>query len=308
MAGRRGLFRYTRFDAVPALGAAANLALLVGTFLGFHVLPAGILAAAFCAIVLCYCWNVQSISHNFIHNAFFTSVWMNRVFSVLESVAIGIPQTIYHHYHLNHHFGDNDAPGADGTTKDWGSTYRHGKNGKPEPLWSYCLIGFFRFEVGPCFRMILRNGHKHVLLLVAESLALAVYWLVMLVVDWRYFVFFYVPSYYLGWVLVYAHTYFLHYGAEPGNLYANSVSSYHRPYNWIFFNNGYHQEHHWDPKAHWTQMRDVRQEILPQMIANRTRFLRGPHLTVLVEDWLNRKNAAQSLSHQDNAPERRSAA
>jgi hypothetical protein len=91
-------------------------------------------------------------------------------------------------------------------------------------------------------------------------------------------------------------------------LYANSVSSYHRPYNWIFFNNGYHQEHHWDPKAHWTQMRAVRQEILPRMIANRTRFLRGPHLTVLVEDWLNRKNAARLLSHKDNAPNIRSAA
>jgi fatty acid desaturase len=109
--------------------------------------------------------------------------------------------------------------------------------------------------------------------------------------DWRYLLFFYLPSYYLGWVLIYAHTYTMHYGAKPGNYYANSVSSYHRLYNWLFFNNGYHQEHHWDPKAHWTTMPRVRQEILPQMIANGTPTLRGPHITVFVERWRSDKSA-----------------
>ena len=36
----------------------------------------------------------------------------------------GVPQIIYHHYHLNHHWGDNDAKGPDGTTRDWSSTSR----------------------------------------------------------------------------------------------------------------------------------------------------------------------------------------
>ena len=290
----RRLFRYSAYDAIPALGAIVHTALLVGTFALFHHLPAWLLGLAFCVIVFTYCWNVQSISHNFIHNAFFTSAWLNRAFSLLESVAIGVPQTIYYYYHLNHHWGDNDAKGPDGTTKDWGSTYRHGKGNAPEPFWSYCLIGFLRFELGPCFRMIRRNGRKHVLLLVAESLVLGSFWLAMLILDWRYLVCFYLPSYYLGWVLTYAHTYVLHYGAQPGNYYANSVSSYHRLYNWIFFNNGYHQEHHWDPKAHWTVMPRVKQEILPHMIASRTRILRGPHITLFVEEWLQRRRAQQA--------------
>jgi fatty acid desaturase len=135
----------------------------------------------------------------------------------------------------------------------------------------------------------------------------------MLILDWRYLVCFYLPSYYLGWVLTYAHTYALHYGAQPGNYYANSVSSYHRLYNWIFFNNGYHQEHHWDPKAHWTAMSRVRQEILPHMVANRTRMLRGPHITLFVEEWLQRRwaqraarrcatRAAPSTASQEQRP------
>jgi fatty acid desaturase len=302
MATRRLVFRYTPFDVLLVLGSVGTFALLVCSLLWFHSLPAWAVAVAFAGLVFCYCWNVQSISHNFIHNPFFTSDWLNRAFSVLETLVMGVPQTIYHHYHLNHHFGDNDAPGPDGTTKDWGSTYRHGKNGQPEAFWSYCLIGFFRFELGPCFRMIGRWGRKHVILVTVESLALAAMWLGMFLVDWRYFVAFYLPSYYLGWVLTYAHTYALHYNAKPGNYYANSVSSYHRLYNWVFFNNGYHQEHHWDPKAHWTRMGEVHHEILPQMIANGTRVIRGPHITVFLEDWLNRKQATRnSDSHTARA-------
>jgi fatty acid desaturase len=290
MAARPEVFRYSGYDALPALCAVGNVALLLGSFLAFDVLPGWAVAVLFAAVAVCYCWNVQSISHNFIHNPFFVRERMNRLFGVLESVAMGIPQTIYHHYHLNHHYGDNDAPGPDGTTKDWGSTYRHGKGGKPESFWGYCLIGFFRFELGPCFRMIFRHGRRHVVPLLLESLALGCFWLTLLLVNWRYFVYFYLPSYYAGWVLVYAHTYCLHYGARPGNYYANSVSSYHRLYNLWFFNNGYHQEHHWDPKAHWTRMEQVRREILPQMIANETKVLHGPHITVFLEDWLKSRN------------------
>lgn len=311
MTARSLLFRYTAYDAIPALCAVANVAVLVGSFLLFPALPAWGVAAAFAAVAFCYCWNVQSISHNFIHNPFFRSDWLNRAFSLLESVAMGIPQTIYYHYHLNHHWGDNDAPGPNGTTRDWGSTYRHGKNGQPEPFWSYCLVGFFRFELGPCFRMIGRNGRRHVLLLAAESLVLGAFWLGMLLWDWRSFTYFYLPSYYAGWVLVYAHTYCLHYGAKPGNYYANSVSSYHRLYNLVFFNNGYHQEHHWDPKAHWCRMLEVREEIRPEMIANGTRILRGPHITIFLEDWLtgSRKKAAaaDSPSAQETESPRRAA-
>ena len=149
------LFRYAPYDAIPTSCAVGSVTLLVGTFLWFHDLPPWGVFLAFCAVICSYCWNVQAISHNFIHNAFFTNPWLNRAFSVLETLVIGVPQTIYHHYHLNHHYGDNDAKGPDGTTRDWGSTYRHGKGSDPEPFWSYCLMGFFRFELAPCFRMIL---------------------------------------------------------------------------------------------------------------------------------------------------------
>ena len=151
----RTFFRYSRWDALPALCGVAIVALIFTTFIGFHTLPWWFLALAFVAIAWSYCWNMQCISHNFIHNPFFTSNWLNCAYGVLETLALGVPHILYHHYHLNHHWGDSDAKGPDGTTRDWSSIYRYGKDGRPEAFWRYCLVSFFRVEVGP----VLRTGY-----------------------------------------------------------------------------------------------------------------------------------------------------
>jgi fatty acid desaturase len=210
---------------------------------------------------------------------------------VLESIALGVPHVLYHHYHMNHHFGDNDTKGPDGSTKDWSSIYRYGKEDQPESFWKYIIISFFRVDVIPVVKVAAR--HHDLPQLAVESLALAAFWAVMAVVNWKYFVFFYLPSYYLGWVLSYAEGYLEHYRAQPGNQYANSVSSYNRLYNFLWFNNGYHQEHHWDPKRHWTRMRELHEQIKNQMAANHTRVLRGPHFTALLEDWISRPSTSR---------------
>jgi fatty acid desaturase len=299
-------FRYSPADALPALCGVANVALLFGAFLAYPLLPWWALVPLFLAVAGSYCWNLQCISHNFIHNPYFTSAWLNRLFGVLESLCIGMPHMLYHHYHLNHHAGDNDAKGPDGTTRDWSSTYRYGKGDQPEAFWRYCLLSFWRVEVGPVLGVVLRHGRAHVTQTVVETLALAAFWAMMLAVNWRYFVYFYLPSFYLGWVVSYAEGYLEHHGGQPGNPFANSVSSYNRLYNLLWFNNGYHQEHHWDPKVHWARMPELRQRILPQMLANGTRVLRGPHLTGLIEDYFSRRQATPPTAN--DPPQQRRAA
>jgi fatty acid desaturase len=152
-------------------------------------------------------------------------------------------------------------------------------------------------------RVIFRHGPSHIAQGIAETLVLAGFWGTMALVNWRYFVFFYLPSYYLGWVLSYAEGYLEHYGATPGNHYANSVSSYNWLYNFLWFNNGYHQEHHWDPKMHWTRMRELHEQLRPRLVANHTRVLRGPHLTALIEDYLRapRRGSGESSSPRSRA-------
>ena len=299
----RPLFRSNPYDVIPALCGVGIVALIFWTFLCFDSLSWWVLVPAFIAVMWSYCWNLQCISHNFIHNPYFSNAWLNRAYSVLETFALGVPHVFYHHYHMNHHWGDNDAKGPDGTTKDWSSIYRYGKDGQPESFWRYCIVSFFRVEVMPLIRVVVRHGRREIIQSVVECLVLAAFWIAMIVVNWRYFVYFYLPSYYLGWVLSYAEGYLEHYGCQPGNYFANSVSSYNLLYNFFWFNNGYHQEHHWDPKVHWTRMKVLHNQIEPQLRLNNTRILRGPHLTAMIEDWLaGRKPGCAPRPEESLAP------
>jgi fatty acid desaturase len=73
----------------------------------------------------------------------------------------------------------------------------------------------------------------------------------------------------------------------------------------LWFNNGYHQEHHWDPKNHWTRMHELHDQIKHQLARHGTRILKGPHLTALLEDWwIGRK----PLQKANKAPQQKRAA
>ena len=286
MSAPRPFFRYSRWDALLALSGVGIIALLLWSFLCFHSLSWGATALAFTAAAWSYCWNLQCISHNFIHNPYFQNAWLNRAFGVLESLAIGVPHLLYHHYHMNHHQGDNDAKGPDGTTRDWSSIYRHSRGDRPEPFWRYVLFSFFRVEVGPVLSVAIKHGRANVAQVAVESLALGGMWLLFLLGDWRYFVYFYLPSYFSGWVLSYAEGYLEHHGGQPGNPYANSVSSYNALYNALWFNNGYHQEHHYRPQVHWTRLPNVT-PLLPD--ETERRVVRGAH-------WFNFRTRTRPTS------------
>jgi fatty acid desaturase len=307
MSTKAAFFRYSSYDALVAFCGLLNVGFLLGTFFAFPSLPWWGIALSFFVLSWAYCWNLQCISHNFIHNPFFTNVWLNRAFGVLETLCIGMPHQLYHHYHLNHHAGDNDAKGADGTTRDWSSIYRYGKGDAPESFWRYTFVSFFRVEITPVIRVCIRHGRAHILQAIVETVVLGAFWIVMLAVNWRYFVFFYLPSFYCGWLLSYAEGYLEHYGAQPGNPFANSVSSYHRLYNLLWFNNGYHQEHHWDPKMHWTRMKQLSERIRPYLEANRTRILHGPHMTGLIEDYFKGRRGDGAAKATEGEQQQRAA-
>jgi fatty acid desaturase len=55
--------------------------------------------------------------------------------------------------------------------------------------------------------------------------------------------------------------YYEHVGADAQSRFSNSVSYYGRLYNLLLCNEGYHQEHHLRPQAHWTQRPTIRTEL-----------------------------------------------
>lgn len=277
-ASRRAAFAYSRLDALlVALSAAeTGLLLYVGARFGSLSWPA--LAGLAAIKVFLNCTNYQCVAHNFIHNPFFGAAAANRVFAVLNTLALGIPQSLYKVHHLNHHrYGCDLKMEAGDEVKDFSSIYRFSRRPpRAEGLLSYAFIGPARADL-----RLLWAGARRMNLqgqVIWETAALALFWLALCGFGLGFFAFFHLPAWYLGQVAAHAENYQEHYLATPGSRLTDSVSCYNPLYNWLWFNNGYHQEHHLRPRVHWTRIKEVRARMLPP---SRRRV-------VAIAHWFNR--------------------
>ncbi len=96
------------------------------------------------------------------------------------------------------------------------------------------------------------------------------------ILSWKFMLFF-IPCYYLGHSFSSLNGYYKHFGGNPDLTIAWCVSSYGRLYNWIWFNNGYHAEHHYRPRHHWTKMRQLHVQIHEQQEKAGVRVIKPPH-------------------------------
>src|SRR5256885_14921092 len=94
--------------------------------------------------------------------------------------------------------------------------------------------------------------------------------------NWRFIVYF-LPFYYFGHCLSYLNGYYLHYGGNPNVPLAWGVSSYNKLYNVLWFNNGYHAEHHYRPRVHWTDMKPLHEQLGDEQVRAGTRVIAMPH-------------------------------
>jgi fatty acid desaturase len=271
------IFRYSAWDAVPAILVYAHLAALIAFFIAWPQLSwtARLLGAGLYAFAIG--WNQDSVSHNFIHNPFFTSKLMNRLTEFALTLENGVPQTMYAYIHMRHHAGNSDRPDAKGQTRDPISIYRHGVDGKAEPMLAYVFMGFWRDD--DPFAVAREIGAKRP----AEARrALQEFWVMvavyaaLLAIRWE-FVLVLAPFYYLGQSLSFLIAYYEHLGANPENPAATGVSTYEPVYNLTFLNNGYHAEHHYRPKQHWTRMAALRREMTADGVASEVKVIGPAH-------------------------------
>ena len=263
--GRR-LFKVSAADALPAALAIVQLALVLVFYVAWPGL--GWLARIGWALLYAFSvgWNLNSIAHNFIHNPFFASARLNRWMSLVITLALVSPQTMYRYIHLKHHAGNADLPDENGVTIDPLSIYQHGHEGKAEPMLSYVFMQFFRDD--DPFELARRIGEKRP----AEARqALFEFWAIVAVYGalfvagvflhrWMFVPVIVVCSY-LGQCVSNLCGYYEHLGGNPDKPIAWGVSTYDRLYNWVFLYNGYHAEHHYRPKVHWTRMVALHREI-----------------------------------------------
>jgi len=268
---RRGVFAWSRLDALSVLAALAHVGFTIWIVAGFAHRPWW--GNLICGAVFAYAasWNINSVAHNFIHTPYFRWRPLNDAFSLLESLALFTPQRFYAWVHLRHHEGNSDRPGPSGETRDWLSIYRYGRDGEPEAVWSYVVKGVFRDDAGDIYRALKAKRPRDAIFGRIEIGVIALYVVALALVDWRA-VLLLVPFYFLGEGLSQLNGYYEHYRGNPDEPIAWGVSTYAPLYNLVWFNNGHHAEHHYRPAVHWTRLPALRRSIAREQEA------RGVHV------------------------------
>jgi len=278
----RGIWRHTRWDALPAAYSVAYVAATLALAARWQDLPPAGMVAAFATVALMTSYHIIVVSHLFTHVPWFTSGRLNAVASLLNSAGIGQSVQIYQFTHVrNHHRFNNDRPGPDGRTRDTSSTYRDGNDGDHTPLGRYVVSGALDSVADRAMEILAitrlwRVGPKETRLLelaanrepkrsrelrqvqadrAAHCLALAAF----VVISWQFTVLCYIPAFCTALCLVNVQNYYRHYGADPSSRTADSVSYYGRLYNLLSLNDGYHQEHHLSPATHWSKLPALRE-------------------------------------------------
>jgi fatty acid desaturase len=283
------MLAYSKWDIVPVLCGFAHLAYIFLFFAAFPVAPLWLLVGMGFAYSISISWNINGISHNFLHNPYFKSHALNRIFSLSESLAMGFSQTFYEYVHQRHHMGNSDKPDDQGETIDWLSIYRHGHDGEAENIWSYVFLSYFRDDPKAIYREIARRNPADAFWGVFEIGAFLSLFAVGFFFNWHFMLFF-LPFYYFGHCLSYLNGYYLHFGGNPDKPIAWGVSSYDKIYNWLWFNNGYHAEHHFRPKMHWTKMEAFHHKIAEEQRREGVRVIKPPHALGFLDPDLPEKS------------------
>lgn len=266
------------WDIVPVALGCAHLAFQIALFILFPALSWWVLIPLGLLYSYCIAWNIESVAHFFTHYDYFKAPWLNRLFSLIESLAIGFSQQFYKTVHRRHHIGNSDRPNAEGQTRDWFSIYRYGKQGEPEPVWRYSLIGSLRGPGQDVYAEMGKGGRDaDVRWAKFENYAHYAWFIAGFVLNWKFMLYF-LPFYYLGHVFSMMVGYYEHYQANPDLPIAWGVSTYGRLYNWLWLNNGYHAEHHYRPRVHWTQMKNLHRLVVQEDHAGDIHVIKHSHL------------------------------
>jgi len=270
------ILKYSNWDWVPIGLGFLHLAYILGIFVAYPYMPWSLRIAAGCLYAISISWSINSVSHNFIHNPFFVSKTLNTLFSYLLSITIGFSQAMYNFIHMRHHSGNMDRPETNGNTIDYISIYKHGQEGKPENIWKYTFLSFFRIDPNEILDGMSEKRKDEARLARRELVAFTGFFVLLGFLNWE-FILFLLPFWYLGHSLSSLNGYYEHFGGNPDKPIAWGVSTYDRLYNLTWLNNGYHAEHHFRPKQHWTKMHELHEQIKDRQEEEGVRVIRPPH-------------------------------
>jgi hypothetical protein len=86
------IFAHTPWDVIPVAAGVLLCVYFFGMFYLFPRVPLWVILILGFIYSVSISWNINGISHNFIHNPYFRSPLLNRLFSIMESITVGFGQ------------------------------------------------------------------------------------------------------------------------------------------------------------------------------------------------------------------------
>jgi fatty acid desaturase len=283
------IFRFSPWDLLCVAVIPLHAAIVIGYALWFRSNASVWTALLYVPIAIALSVQNTGANHNHYHTPFFRAHWLNVLtsmgFSMFES-----PKTPYNLGHGQHHK-------VTGKSNHLSALDLLGL--KRSPLILLVEIGDFLFGATglkylmmwwmllrlPTSRIVeIAGGPKaadqtpdeptYVVIkalqddaalrrqTLLEMLAMVSLRVVLLVIDWRFCLFVFLPGSYLVAKARSLENFMQHWGAtNEDDPKLDSVSCYGTLYNWFTFNLGYHQEHHWRPGVHWRKLERTRREL-----------------------------------------------
>ena len=198
------------------------------------------------AVIIC-----TLINHNHRHHPIFKTNTLNQLFNYLLSLTIGAPSTRLHLiHHFNHHF---HYP----SHKDWSHFELNAKGSGIKRIFTYLYNATMTMNKNrvqltrsPRQRKALRN-EKIILYLLAVA---------ALIINWKIFIFFIIPGWFLGLSMLLTSNLLNHDQCDTISEINHSRDFLNKLENWFFCNNGYHTAHHLKPHLHWEELPKLHDE------------------------------------------------
>jgi fatty acid desaturase len=265
---RGKLFAYTSVDALLCALVTLHFVGLVALALCWRQLDWRLLVLCGIAHAWLVCHHFQCTIHYVMHTPFFTVAWLNRAVQLVGSAVVMSSATSFFAYHMLHHrYGNDPIDATTGKTLDPTSTFSRGKDGRYGGLFATAVIPVVMWRLDALrLRVLTIDADSPVRTakarrrLVVDRVVVACVLATFCAID-PWFAALYVAATSLGHVYGNIQNYLEHYGAIPGSRATDAASCYSRYYNFLWFNNGYHQEHHYRPGAHWTELPTLRAEL-----------------------------------------------
>ena len=253
------IFRDTNQDILLIL--VSVMCLITPIFLSFYLNILNVYIIFLISVLQVMLLNVHlnTTMHYHIHRPIFINLKLNKIFEYFFSVPAFVGFEEYRYIHTQHHIYSNDRYN-NGKIGDPVSTFRFGKNGQEENLWSYIFKTPLRnyFDAKElCFESTDVDWKK-----IKNQNYIKILFLILLTIINYKFALLYLLIVYVSWLMNAALSYCEHYNVTDWkNKAKNSTSCYNKYYNSLFFNSGYHQEHHFAPGLHWKKLPELKSKL-----------------------------------------------